>query len=85
MKIVTHDRYSFYNLVHHLFFDRENGRYIYFQGRPARQFSREGGQTLRYDYNRVMYRLDCGGRAGEGGSRRAVGRAGGSDGTTGSP
>ena len=58
VKIVTHDRYSFYNVVHHPFFDQENGRYIYFEGTYTAQFSREGGQTPRYDYNQVMYRLD---------------------------
>ena len=58
VKVVTHDRYSFYNPVHHPFFDRENGRYIYFEGTYSAQFSREGGQTPRYDYNQVMYKLD---------------------------
>ncbi len=31
-KIVTHERYSFYNPVHHPFFDQEGGRFIYFEG-----------------------------------------------------
>jgi hypothetical protein len=61
VKIVTHDRYSFYNVVHHPFFDQENGRYIYFEGTYTAQFSREGGQTPRYDYNQIMYKLDCDG------------------------
>jgi hypothetical protein len=57
-KIVTHDRYSFYNPKHHPFFDQEGGRVIYFEGTYATTFSRDGDATPRYDYNQVMYRLD---------------------------
>lgn len=57
-KILTHDRYSFYNPVQHEFFDQEGGRIIYFQGTYATTFSREGEPTPRYDYNMMMYRLD---------------------------
>jgi hypothetical protein len=58
-KIVTHDRYSFYNPVHHAFFDQEGGRYIYFEGTYTTTFSRESDTaTPRYDYNQIMYRLD---------------------------
>lgn len=57
-KILTHDRYSFYNPVQHPFFDQEGGRYIYFEGTYATTFSREGDPTPRYDYNQMMYRLD---------------------------
>ena len=41
MKVVTHDRYSFYNPVHHPFFDQAGGRIIYFEGTYATTFSRE--------------------------------------------
>lgn len=58
VKVVTHDRYSFYNPTHHDFFDQENGRRIYFEGTYTRSFSRNGEATPRYDYNQVMYRLD---------------------------
>jgi hypothetical protein len=57
-KIVTHDRYSFYNPVHHPEFDREGGRYIYFEGTYTHTFSGNPEPTPRYDYNQIMYRLD---------------------------
>jgi hypothetical protein len=57
-KIVTHDRYSFYNVVHHPFFDQQGGRMIYFEGTYTMTFSRENDPTPRYDYNQIMYRLD---------------------------
>ncbi len=58
-KIVTHDRYSFYNPVHHAFLDQEGGRYVYFEGTYATTFSRDDQQaTPRYNYNQIMYRLD---------------------------
>jgi hypothetical protein len=59
-KIVTHDRYSFYNPVHHACFDQEGGRRIYFEGTYANTFSGNADATPRYDYNQVMYRLDLG-------------------------
>jgi hypothetical protein len=60
VKVVTHDRYSFYNPVHHPFFDQEGGRYIYFEGTYANTFSGNPVATPRYDYNQVMYKLDLG-------------------------
>ena len=57
-KIVTHDRYSFYNPVHHPFFDQQNGRIIYFEGTYSKTFSDSPIATPRYDYNQIMYRLD---------------------------
>lgn len=57
-KIVTHDRYSFYNPVHHAFFDQDGGRIIYFEGTYTAAFSGAPSPTPRYDYNQVMYRLD---------------------------
>lgn len=57
-KIVTHDRYSFYNPVHHPFFDQQGGRVIYFEGTYAQTFSGNPVPTPRYDYNQIMYRLD---------------------------
>jgi hypothetical protein len=57
-KIVTHDRYSFYNPVHHDFFDQDGGRLIYFEGTYTFTFSGNAEATPRYDYNQVMYRLD---------------------------
>ncbi len=57
-KIVTHDRYSFYNPVHHPFFDQQGGRIIYFEGTYTHTFSGNPSPTPRYDYNQIMYRLD---------------------------
>jgi len=59
VKIVTHDRYSFYNPTQQPFFAQAGGRFIYFQGTYAATFSRdEKDATPRYDYNQIMYRLD---------------------------
>ena len=57
-KIVTHERYSFYNPVHHAFLDEEGGRVIYFEGTYTNTFSGNREFTPRYDYNQMMYRLD---------------------------
>jgi hypothetical protein len=57
-KIVTHEKYSFYNPVHHDFFDQQEGRIIYFEGTYASTFSGAPSPTPRYDYNQIMYRLD---------------------------
>jgi hypothetical protein len=57
-KIVTHNAYSFYNPVHHPFFDQEGGRLIYFEGTYVTTFSGNPVATPWYDYNQIMYRLD---------------------------
>ncbi len=57
-KIVTHNQYTFYNPIHHPFFDQKGGRFIYFQGTYTNSFSGNEEQTPYYDYNQVMYRLD---------------------------
>ena len=38
-KVVTHDKYTFYNPVHHPFFDQEGGRLIYFEGTVSNTLS----------------------------------------------
>jgi hypothetical protein len=58
IKVVTHDRYSFYNPKQHSYFDQDGGRVIYFEGTYANTFSGNPDVTPRYDYNQVMYRLD---------------------------
>jgi hypothetical protein len=58
VKIVTHDRYSFYNPAQHAFFDEDGGRTIYFEGTYASTFSGRESRTPRYDYNQILYRLD---------------------------
>jgi hypothetical protein len=57
-KIVTHDRYSFYNPKHHPYFDAQGGRILYFEGTYTHTFSGNPEQTPRYDYNQIMYKLD---------------------------
>ena len=57
-KIVTHEKYSFYNPAQHPFFDQEGGRIVYFEGTYTKAFSGADVATPRYDYNQIMYRLD---------------------------
>ena len=58
-KIVTHNKYSFYNPKHHPLFDRDGGRTIFFEGTYSFTFSGSlETSTPRYDYNQIMYRLD---------------------------
>jgi hypothetical protein len=58
VKVVTHDKQSFYNLCHHAFLDRDGGRFIHFEGTYTSDFSGNPDRTPRYDYNQVLYRLD---------------------------
>ena len=60
VKVVTHEKYSFYNPKQHPYFDQEGGRLIYFEGTYSALFSGNLCRTPRYDYNQVMYRLDLG-------------------------
>ncbi len=55
-KIVSHEKYSFYNPKQHPMFAHDN--YIYFEGTYTTMFSKESTPTPRYNYNQVMYRLD---------------------------
>jgi hypothetical protein len=55
-KIVTHDRYSFYNVKQHPYFAR--GPYLYFEGTYTTMFSGNNQSTPRYEYNQIMYRLN---------------------------
>lgn len=57
-KVVTHDKYSFYNPRLHPYFDQQGGRVIYFEGTYSTFFSGVESGTPRYDYNQIMYRLD---------------------------
>jgi len=58
VKILTHDRQTFYNVCHHDFMDREGGRVIHFEGTYTRDFSGNPERTSRYNYNQILYRLD---------------------------
>jgi hypothetical protein len=62
VKIVTHDRYSFYNPKQHPMFDQQGGRVIFFEGTYTHTFSGNSEPTPRYDYNQVLYKLDLGDR-----------------------
>jgi hypothetical protein len=57
-KVLTHDKYSFYNPKQHPVFAKEGGRVIFFEGTYTTTFSGSTDPTPRYDYNQVMYRLD---------------------------
>ncbi len=57
-KIVTHDKYSFYNPKQHPMFDADDGRYILFEGTYTNTFSGNPDRTPRYNYNQIMYQLD---------------------------
>jgi len=56
-RVVQHDRYNFYNVVHHPFFDKDGGRVIYFEGTYTTAFVSGAQPTPLYDYNQIMYRL----------------------------
>ncbi len=57
-KVVTHEKYSFYNPKQHPMFDKDRGRIIFFEGTYTTTFSGNQDPTPRYDYNQVMYQLD---------------------------
>lgn len=60
VKVVTHDKYSFYNPKWHPYFAQEGGKIVYFEGTYTHTFSGNTDQTPRYDYNQIMYRLNLG-------------------------
>jgi hypothetical protein len=57
VEIIHHDRYNFYNVTTHTFFNKEGGRIIYLEGTYTDSFSEAAERTPRYNYNQVMYRL----------------------------
>ena len=57
-KIVTHKKYSFYNVVQHPYFAGKDGKIIFFEGTYTRMFSGNDVSTPRYEYNQIMYKLD---------------------------
>lgn len=56
-KIITHDKYSFYNVKLHPYFDQNQGKTIYLEGTYTASFSGNPQSTPWYDYNQIMYRL----------------------------
>jgi hypothetical protein len=59
-KVVTHNKYSFYNPLQHREFVRLGSQHLYFEGTYTHSFSGNEHRTPRYDYNQIMYRLDLG-------------------------
>jgi hypothetical protein len=57
-KIVTHEKYSFYNPKQHPMFDQQDGRVIFFEGTYTDFFAGAAFPTPRYDYNQIMYKLE---------------------------
>jgi len=57
-KIVTHNKYSFYNPKQHPMLDKHGGQMIFFEGTYTNTFSGNPDQTPRYNYNQIMYKLD---------------------------
>ncbi|MBC8468268.1 MAG: hypothetical protein H8D56_02250 [Planctomycetes bacterium] len=58
-KIITHNKYSFYNPKQHPYFDKDDGRVLFFEGTYTHTFSGSAEKaTPRYDYNQIMYRLN---------------------------
>ncbi|HWL07700.1 MAG TPA: hypothetical protein VNQ76_04800 [Planctomicrobium sp.] len=58
VKVLTHDRQTFYNVCHHSFLDRDGGQTIHFEGTYTNDFSGNPEKTPRYNYNQVLYRLN---------------------------
>jgi hypothetical protein len=62
-KVVTHssgpkDNYGFYNVKQHSEFDKDDGRFVYFEGAFSQAFGSRPIPIPRYDYNEMMYKLD---------------------------
>jgi hypothetical protein len=58
VKIITHDKYTFYNPRHHAYWDAKNGQVLYFEATYTTFFAGSPFPTPRYDYNQILYRLD---------------------------
>ena len=57
-KIITHEKYSFYNPKQQPMFDKENGRIIFVEGTYSNFLAGTKQPTPWYNYNQVMYKLD---------------------------
>lgn len=58
IKVVTHDRYTFYNPRLHADWGNQNSPILLFEATYTRTFSRTKIPTPRHDYNQILYRLD---------------------------
>ncbi len=56
-KIITHDKYSFYNPKQHPMFDKDDGRVLFLEGTYTSTFSGNPDRTPRYNYNQILYKL----------------------------
>ena len=57
VKIIEHEKYNFYNVTSHTFYNQEGGRVIYLEGTYTDAFTGAPKKTPRYNYNQMMYRL----------------------------
>ncbi|MCA9443301.1 MAG: hypothetical protein KC964_21045, partial [Candidatus Omnitrophica bacterium] len=58
VKVVTHDKYTFYNPHLHPEFTQKGSPILLFEGTYTKSFSGNEEATPRYDYNQILYRLD---------------------------
>jgi len=58
VKILTHDNYTFYNVVMHPELAPPDADFLLFEGTYTMQFADHPAPTPRWDYNQVLYRLD---------------------------
>jgi hypothetical protein len=58
VKIITHEKYTFYNPTQHPYFTDAEGRYLYFEGTYVTTFSGNEHPTPLYDYNQILYRVN---------------------------
>lgn len=58
VKVLTHQRHTFYNPCLHLDLTPTNSPVLLFEGTYTKEFSGHPAATPRHDYNQVLYRLD---------------------------
>ncbi|MCA9173279.1 MAG: hypothetical protein KDB14_02205 [Planctomycetales bacterium] len=58
VKVVTHNRYTFYNPQLHPEFTAPDSPQLLFEATYTHTFSKSAEPTPRHDYNQVLYRLD---------------------------
>ena len=58
IKVVTHDKYTFYNPQLHPPLVDANSPVLLFEATYSRSFSKSPEPTPRYDYTQILYRLD---------------------------
>jgi hypothetical protein len=57
-KVLEYENYGSYGTRHHAFFDKSNGREIFFESTYTTFFSAAPAETPWYNYNQIMYKLD---------------------------